>query len=110
MLTGIGVRSWATHALGSSYTRTLQSVPEQRLVREGPYGRVRHPGYLGTLLVWMGAAIALANWMVAAIVSVVMIRAYGYRMQVEEEMLTRAFGREYERYVSRTRRLVPFLY
>ena len=62
------------------------------------------------MLVWMGAAIALANWMVAAIVSVVMIRAYGYRMQVEEEMLTRAFGREYERYVSRTRRLVPFLY
>jgi protein-S-isoprenylcysteine O-methyltransferase len=71
---------------------------------------IRQPGYLGTLLVWLGAATALANWLIVSVVSIVMFRAYGKRMEAEERMLLDTFGDEYRDYMDRTRRLVPFLY
>jgi protein-S-isoprenylcysteine O-methyltransferase Ste14 len=79
-------------------------------MQEGPYHVVRHPGYLGTLLVWLGAATALANWVIVTVVSIVILRAYRTRIETEERMLLDVFGDEYRSYLSRTWRLVPFLY
>jgi protein-S-isoprenylcysteine O-methyltransferase len=110
MISGLVVRSWANRVLGAAYTRTLQVVTDQHIIQEGPYRVVRHPGYLGTLLVWLGAAFALANGIVVALVSVGLLRAYGKRMGAEERMLLDTFGDKYRSYAGRTRRLVPFLY
>jgi protein-S-isoprenylcysteine O-methyltransferase Ste14 len=110
MISGLVVRSWANRVLGAAYTRTLQVVTDQHIIQEGPYRVVRHPGYLGTLLVWLGAAFALANGIVVALVSVGLLRAYGKRMEAEERMLLDTFGDKYRSYAGRTRRLVPFLY
>lgn len=110
MVGGLAVRSWANRVLGAAYTRTLRVVPDQHIIREGPYRAVRHPGYLGTLLVWLGAALALGNGIIVAVASIVLLRAYGKRMEAEEHMLLDAFGNEYRSYAGQTRRLVPFLY
>jgi protein-S-isoprenylcysteine O-methyltransferase len=110
MITGLVVRSWANRVLGASYTRTLRIVQEQRVMQEGPYHLVRHPGYLGTLLVWLGAAVALGNWVIMTAAGIVMLRAYRRRIETEERMLLDNFGDEYRRYMRRTRRLVPLLY
>ena len=53
--TGLALRAWSMHALGSSYTRTLRvACAGQELVDRGPYRWVRHPGYLGSLMTWTG--------------------------------------------------------
>jgi protein-S-isoprenylcysteine O-methyltransferase Ste14 len=110
MVAGLLLRVWATQVLGSSYTRTLQVGQEQRIVQSGPYRVICHPGYTGTLLVWLGAAVALANWVVAPLASLTMLRVYHRRIAAEEEMLLQSFPAEYQEYMRRTWRLIPFLY
>jgi len=110
MLFGLLLRVWASLVLGASYTRTLRTSSEQRLITEGPYSVVRHPGYLGSLLLWLGAAIASANAVAMVLITFPLIRAYKRRIEAEEEMLAGAFPGEYEGYARRTWRLIPFIY
>jgi protein-S-isoprenylcysteine O-methyltransferase len=104
------LRIWATRVLGSFYTRTLRTDAEQHLIRKGPYQLVRHPGYLGNLLLWFGAGIATSNWIAATAISLPMISSYWYRIQAEETMLVQAFPQEYRDYAIHTWRLIPFIY
>lgn len=110
MIDGLLVRAWANRVLGTAYTRTLRVVTDQHIVEQGPYRVVRHPGYLGTLLVWLGAALACANGVTLAIASSVLLRAYVRRIETEERMLLDTFGDEYRAYAGRTTRLVPLVY
>jgi protein-S-isoprenylcysteine O-methyltransferase Ste14 len=98
------------HVLGRFYTRTLQVVPGHRIIVLGPYSRIRHPGYLGSILVWSGASLGLGNWIAFIMTILLLILAYVHRIKSEETMLSNALGDEYEQYVSRTRRLLPFVY
>ena len=59
-LFGLFFRWWANRVLGAFYTRTLKVVENQSIVRAGPYGVIRHPGYLGSILMWTGVAAATA--------------------------------------------------
>src|SRR5262245_10777317 len=98
MLGGIALRAWSNRVLGEFYTRTLRTVEGQRLVREGPYRVLRHPGYLGALLTWVGAGLAASNWLALLVVAAVIFAAYCSRIGAEERMLQGAFGEEYEHY------------
>jgi protein-S-isoprenylcysteine O-methyltransferase Ste14 len=110
MVAGLTVRVWATRVLGAFYTRTLRTSTTQSLVEEGPYRLVRHPGYLGALLLWLGAGLASANLLVAGLITVSMGRAYRRRIRSEEAMLTNTFGEDYVAHTHRTRRLIPWVY
>jgi protein-S-isoprenylcysteine O-methyltransferase Ste14 len=110
MVAGLTVRVWAARVLGASYTRTLRTSTTQSLVAEGPYRLVRHPGYLGVLLLWLGAGLASANALVAGLIAVSMGRAYRRRIRREEAMLTEAFGEDYVAYTRRTWHLIPWVY
>ena len=68
MLAGLTIRYWAARILGEFYTRTLQTIEGQHIIDRAPYSIIRHPGYLGTFLMEIGAALALANWLVLLIV------------------------------------------
>jgi protein-S-isoprenylcysteine O-methyltransferase Ste14 len=106
---GLALRSWSAWVLGASYTRTLRTSVGQRIVEDGPYRLVRHPGYLGVLLLWLGAALAAENW-IAPAAMVPLAHAYHRRIQAEEAMLTTTFGDDYARYAGRTWRLIPLVY
>ena len=108
-LAGLGFRAWAMRVLGAFYTRTLKMAENQAIAREGPYRLIRHPGYLGSILMWAGAATATANWLVILIVLAAMFSAYHYRIQNEEKMLIKT-NAEYAEYQKRTWRLIPFVY
>lgn len=110
MLAGFLLRIWASRVLGAFYTRTLRTSTEQHLITQGPYRLIRHPGYLGDLLLWLGAGLATANWITVVVITLSMVGAYWYRMQAEDAMLAAAFPQEYQSYASRTWRLIPFLY
>lgn len=110
MLAGLALRIWAARVLGAFYTRTLQTSVEQQIVTAGPYRLVRHPGYLGDLLLWPGAGLATANWIATAAIAIAMARAFRRRIAIEEAMLAEAFPEDYPCYAGRTWRLIPFVY
>ena len=107
---GLAVRAWGMRTLGQAYSRTLRTTSDQRLVTEGPYHWVRHPGYLGSIAVWVGAALAFHSWLAALVVALLMLVAYGWRIRAEERMLAEHFGDDYRSYVARTARLIPGIY
>jgi protein-S-isoprenylcysteine O-methyltransferase Ste14 len=110
MAVGLTIRVWAARVLGAFYTRTLRTSTTQTLVQDGPYRLVRHPGYLGVLVLWLGAGLASANAPVAAFIATVMGRAYRKRIRSEEALLAATFGEEYVAYSRRTWRLIPWVY
>ena len=108
-LTGLGLRVWSMNALGRFYTRTLKVTEKQSIVRAGPYRLIRHPGYLGSILMWAGVAASTQNWIVLVVVLVVMFGVYIYRIQTEEKMLMSAYA-DYVEYRKQTWRLIPLIY
>lgn len=110
MLSGLAMRYWAAKTLGEFYTRTLQIIEGQKIVSQAPYNVIRHPGYLGTLLMEIGAGLAVTNWIVLLAAVVIGITSRAYRIGVEEKMLEASFGGEYKIYLEKTWKLLPFLY
>lgn len=110
MLFGIALRSWASRVLGEFYTRTLLTTKNQRIVQDGPYKVIRHPGYLGIILLWVGGGLATANWIATAVISTLMFVVYAHRIGAEEKMLQESFGEQYRNYAARTWKLIPFVY
>lgn len=110
MLGGFALRVWSNRVLGEFYTRTLRTVEQQRLIQQGPYGVLRHPGYLGSLLMWAGAGLATFNWLAVVLIVPLFLAAYGFRIGAEERMLREKFGAQYEQYRRRTWKLFPFLF
>ena len=110
MAAGLAVRAWAMSTLGQHYTRTLRTVDEQQVVDRGPYRVVRHPGYSGSILVWVGYSLALGNWIATAITMVLLGAIYAWRINAEEALLRRSFGDRYADYQRHTKRLLPYVY
>ncbi len=107
---GLAVRAWGMTTLGTAYTRTLRTTGGQRLVRNGPYRLVRHPGYFGSLLVWTGYSLGLGSWVALIVTAGLLFGVYSWRISAEERMLLSAFGDQYAEYRRQTKRLLPFLY
>jgi protein-S-isoprenylcysteine O-methyltransferase len=108
-LCGLALRRTSMVVLGRSYTRTVQTENDQSLVDEGPYALVRHPGYLGSILVWLGFALTSGSPRALGFVAALMARAYQRRIEVEEVVLANGVP-GYRDYQQRTRRLIPFVW
>jgi protein-S-isoprenylcysteine O-methyltransferase Ste14 len=85
---------------------TIELAQDQKVISTGPYALVRHPMYVGGLVMMLGMPIALGPaWGVLIIVA--MIPALTWRLLDEEKFLARNLP-GYLEYQNRTRyRLVP---
>lgn len=110
MFIGFFVRIYAATTLGIFYTRTLTTAQNQHVVQKGLYKYLRHPGYFGVYIMWLGASLATGNIIVMMIILVVEFIGYSYRINTEEKMLETKFGEEYKKYKKKTYKLFPFLY
>ena len=110
MVSGWAIHIWAMRVLGQFYTRTLRTTADQHIVRQGPYRLIRHPGYLGSLVFWIGAGLATGNWIVAGGIALAIVFAYRARIRAEETMLLANFGQAYKDYSRQTWKLIPFLF
>ncbi len=108
-LCGLFLRTWANRLLGRFYTRTLRVAEGQAILRDGPYAIIRHPGYLGMILMWLGVSMSTQNWLVVVIVVIVIGAAYYYRIETEEKLLLGKLP-GYAEYRSKTWRLIPLIY
>jgi protein-S-isoprenylcysteine O-methyltransferase Ste14 len=95
MFLGLSIRVWAARTLGEFYTRTLTVTENQQIVEKGPYRIVRHPGYLGVILLYAGFGVASANWIATVAIGAFTLIAYTYRIRTEEAMPIAAFGDRY---------------
>jgi len=106
---GLVIRYFAFSTLGRFFTRTLRQQDDHRLITTGIYRRIRHPGYLSDIMIFVGAALAMRNLVVLLVVIVLYVPAYAYRIWAEEKMLVQIFGPEYAAYQKVSKRLVPFI-
>lgn len=106
LLAGLALRAWSMQTLSDAYTRTLRVTNLQTVTDRGPYWRIRHPGYLGSLLIWCGFALSSGSAVIVGTVAALLVPAYVHRIEAEEALLDRELP-GYEEYRGRTKRLVP---
>jgi protein-S-isoprenylcysteine O-methyltransferase len=107
LIVGAVIRLHAIRILGRHFTSRVTILQDHALVRDGLYRFVRHPSYLGEILILIGLGAVLANAvsLVAAplFATVVLL----LRIQLEERALAEHFGQAYEDYRRVTWRLLP---
>lgn len=102
MLAGTLLAFWSAWYLGTSFSLLPQA---RRLVTTGPYRFVRHPIYLGGLLITLGEVWLRWSPLVVAL-NLVFMGAQIVRLRYEDQILERAFP-EYRAYRDRTSALIP---
>lgn len=96
--------------LGRNWSISLEIREEHKLVTRGVYSLIRHPMYTAFLLMAVGQAFLISNW-VGGLAGLVGFSALFFpRVGKEERLMLDTFGEDYARYMGRTRRLVPWLY
>lgn len=96
--------------LGKNWSITLEIREKHKLVSGGPYALVRHPMYTSFFMMALGQALLLPNWFVAAAGLVGFALLFFLRVDKEERMMLDTFGPDYQGYMDRTKRIIPFVY
>ncbi len=107
---GLGIRWTAIFTLGESFSANVAIQDSQKIYKTGLYRFLRHPSYLGLLLVFLAAGLHSRNWISFSVVLVPTAAALLYRIHIEEAALREAFGEEYVVYSKNTKRLIPGVY
>lgn len=109
MLGGGLLRLWPVHVLGNRFSGLVAIQPDHKLVTTGIYKVIRNPSYLGMLVTTLGWVLAFRSGVGLVLVACLLVPLVA-RMNAEERMLRSHFGSEYEAYLARTWRLIPYLY
>lgn len=92
--------------INSFASRVIEVDVEQTVIDTGPYSRVRHPMYVGGLLMYLGTPAALGSWWAYLPASLIPI-LIAFRILNEEQLLRRDLA-GYVEYCQRVRwRLIP---
>jgi protein-S-isoprenylcysteine O-methyltransferase len=110
MISGVVFRQYAISVLGKFFTATIQIKKDHELIQTGPYRYIRHPSYLGILIMAFGLGIAMANWISLLLCLVLPTIGLMQRIRFEEKELEQHFGKQYQDYKKNTRRVIPFIY
>lgn len=79
--------------------------PEHRLITAPPYSLVRHPSYLGYMMMIAGMTLIWGN--AVTLVAWIAIPGYYFVSFYEEAMLLEKFGEEYRRYMDEVGAFIP---
>jgi protein-S-isoprenylcysteine O-methyltransferase Ste14 len=100
-----------THkALGRNWSVSLQVRESHKLISSGIYRHVRHPMYTAFWLWAVAQALLLPNWFAGCAGLVGFGILFFGRIKKEEELMLESFGDEYRQYMSRTTRVIPWIY
>ncbi|MFX0023348.1 MAG: methyltransferase family protein [Candidatus Hermodarchaeota archaeon] len=80
------------------------------LMTNGIYKYIRHPIYLGMLLVFFGYGLSFKSCITPFTFLILFFIIFNNRMNLEEKLLKEKFGRDYELYLERSKRLIPYIY
>jgi methanethiol S-methyltransferase len=94
--------------LAASWKVLYEAQRAHRLATTGPYGRVRHPQYVGFVLIMSGF---LLQWptLITLVMFPILVYMYVRLARREEREVAAEFGEEYLRYSRRTPAFLPRL-
>jgi protein-S-isoprenylcysteine O-methyltransferase Ste14 len=107
---GLMIRLLSIATLKRFFTYSVAAVQEHKIVDTGMYKHIRHPGYLGQLIIFLGISMSISNWLSMLAMMIPVAVGYAYRIAVEERFMATQFGEEYLDYQRRTKKLIPFVY
>jgi len=107
---GFSIRWSAIVQLGKMFTVNVAIINEHQLKTTGLYKMVRHPSYLGLILIIIGLGLCLNSILSLFIIVIPDFLAINYRIAVEEKALTEEFGEKYSTYSARVKRIIPYIY
>ena len=108
MLAGFTIRRWSMSIMGERFRGYEVRREHAGLETRGPYRVIRHPGYLGLILMDAGLPLLVGvPWALIAVV--VLIALVVQRIGLEEQLLARAYP-EYADFAATRKRLVPGLW
>jgi protein-S-isoprenylcysteine O-methyltransferase Ste14 len=96
-LIGLWIRGWAAGTIHK----------DEHLTTTGPYSRVRHPLYLGSLFLGLGVSLAGGHWIWPAVYVLYFAGVYGKTMAEEDRRLTGLFPADHPDYLRRVPGFVP---
>lgn len=101
---------WVHKILGKNWSPLLEIRKDHKLITEGPYKYVRHPMYTSMWLAVAGFWLISSNWVVGIVAFVTWSILYFIRLPDEEKMMIEEFGQQYENYIKRTKKIIPWVY
>ena len=107
---GFIIRLTSILTLKQYFTYSVAKVENQPLIETGLYKIIRHPGYLGQLLIFLGISISVSNWLSILLMMIPVTIGYLYRIKVEESFMIAHMGENYLNYQKRTKRIIPMIY
>ena len=105
---GIGLAVWARWHLGQYWSGRITIKQDHKLIRTGPYARLRHPIYSGLDLAALGTALDVDRWRCVAGLCVFVL-GFWIKANREEAMLAAQFGADFEAHRQHTGFLLPHL-
>lgn len=96
--------------LGTNWSVSLEIREGHHVVDTGVYKYIRHPMYTAIWLWCIVQALLLNNYIAGLSGLICFGLLYFLRVKKEERMMLQEFGKAYEDYVKRTKRIIPFIY
>jgi len=109
-LIALGMFHLTHQALGRNWSVSLDVRKDHKLITEGVYRRLRHPMYTAFWLWAVAQALLLPNWVAGLSGLVGFGILYFARVGREEQLMLDTFGEGYRNYMSRTKRVIPWIY
>jgi protein-S-isoprenylcysteine O-methyltransferase Ste14 len=106
---GFTIMHWAEAVLDKQFSIVVTIQENHQLVTAGPYRYLRHPRYLGIVLFSLGFSCIYRSWLALILAAGLTMLLIG-RIHIEEMLLHREFGPDWEAYSQKTWRLIPFIY
>jgi protein-S-isoprenylcysteine O-methyltransferase Ste14 len=107
---GLVIRMIAIIQLGKSFTDHIMVHKEKALYKQGLYKYIRHPSYLGEIMIFLGVAFVYAYLWSSLLAFFIPTLAFLYRISVEEKALMLHFKESYVEYQKETKKIIPFLF
>lgn len=107
---GLIIRTSSILNLKHQFTYTVAKIENHKIIISGLYKKIRHPGYLGQLIIFFGISVSLSNWLSILFMTIPVLFAYLYRINIEEKFMVKEMGQRYSEYQKQTKRLIPLIY
>jgi len=108
---GFATSMAARRTLGANWAHgaEYQIKSGHELITAGIYRYVRHPIYTGIFISIIGAELVAGSWLWLVLL-IALTAAARTQAAKEEHILLEKFGQDYQNYMNRTKRFIPYLW
>jgi protein-S-isoprenylcysteine O-methyltransferase Ste14 len=107
---GLMIRIHSILTLKQYFTYSVAKVENHKIIETGLYKFIRHPGYLGQLIIFIGISTSISNWLSVLAMMIPITLGYLYRINIEERFMFKQLGQDYLNYQKRTKIIIPMIY